>query len=52
MTKYLISFPAPAMDVPEGALVEVDDAARAVIREAKRAGVYVFVVGSTRPSRH
>ena len=42
MTKYLISFPASAMDVPAEELVEVGDAARAVIREAKGAGVYVF----------
>lgn len=42
MTKYLISFPAPAMNIPEEVLVEVGEAARAVIREAKRAGVYVF----------
>ncbi len=42
MAKYLISFPAPAMDVPEEDLAEVGEAARAVIREAKRAGVYVF----------
>ncbi len=42
MTKYLISFPAPAMVVPEENLVEVGEAARAVIREAKHAGVYVF----------
>ena len=42
MAKYLISFPAPAMDVPEEDLVEVGEAARAVIREAKHAGVYVF----------
>lgn len=42
MTKFLISFPAPAMDVPQEDLVEVGEAARAVIREAKRAGVYVF----------
>jgi hypothetical protein len=42
MTKYLISFPASAMDVPGEDLAEVGDAARAVIREAKRAGVYVF----------
>jgi hypothetical protein len=42
MTKYLISFPAPAMDVPEEDWVEVGEAARAVIREAKLAGVYVF----------
>ena len=42
MTKYLISFPAPAMDVPDEDLAEVGEAARAVIREAKHAGVYVF----------
>lgn len=42
MTKYLISFPAPAMNVPESDLAEVGEASRAVIREAKRAGVYVF----------
>ena len=42
MTKYLISFPAPAMDVPAEDLAEVGEAARAVIREAKQAGVYVF----------
>jgi hypothetical protein len=42
MTKYLISFPGPAMNVPEAELAEVGEAARAVIRAAKRAGVYVF----------
>jgi hypothetical protein len=42
MTKYLISFPAPAMDVPEEDWAEVGEAARIVIREAKHAGVYVF----------
>ena len=42
MTKYLISFPAPAMDVPAEELGAVGEAARAVIREAKDAGVYVF----------
>lgn len=42
MTKYLISFPAPAMDVAEEERLEVGEAARAVIREAKHAGVYVF----------
>jgi hypothetical protein len=40
--KYLISFPAPAMNVPAEDWVAVGDAARAVLREAKRAGVYVF----------
>ncbi len=42
MTKYLISFPAPAMNVAEEELAEVGEAAHAVIREAKAAGVYVF----------
>jgi hypothetical protein len=42
MTKYLISFPAPAMIVPAEELAAVGDAARGVIREAKQAGVYVF----------
>lgn len=42
MTHYLISFPAGAMDVPAEALGAVGEAARAVIREAKAAGVYVF----------
>ncbi len=42
MPKYLISFPAPAMDVPAEDMAAVGEAARAVIREAKVAGVYVF----------
>ena len=42
MTKYLISFPAPAMDIPDGEWAAVGEAAREVIREAKKAGVYVF----------
>ena len=42
MTKYLISFPARAMDVPAEDLAAVGQAAREVIREAKAAGVYVF----------
>jgi hypothetical protein len=42
MAKYLISFPGPAMDVPEQEMPAVGAAARAVIREAKKAGVYVF----------
>lgn len=42
MTKYLISFPGPAMDVPIDEMAAVGEAARAVIREAKHAGVYVF----------
>jgi hypothetical protein len=42
MTNYLISFPAPAMDVAEEDLAAAGEAARVVIREAKDAGVYVF----------
>ncbi len=42
MLHYLISFPARAMDVPAAELAAVGDAARAVIREAKAAGIYVF----------
>lgn len=42
MTKYLISFPGPAMDIPEKDWADVGEAAHAVIREAKDAGVYVF----------
>jgi hypothetical protein len=42
MTKYLISFPGPAMDVPQEDWAAVGEAAHAVIREAKSAGVYVF----------
>lgn len=42
MTKYLISFPAQAMDVALDELPAVSQASRAVIREAKAAGVYVF----------
>lgn len=40
--KYLISFPAAAMDVPTDEMAAVSDASRAVIREAKKAGLYVF----------
>jgi hypothetical protein len=42
MTKYLISFPASAMDVSDEDMAAVGEAARAVIREAKDAGIYVF----------
>lgn len=34
MAKYLISFPAPAMNVPPEEMAAVGEAARAVIREA------------------
>lgn len=42
MTKYLISFPAAAMNIPEEEMAAVVKASHAVIREAKKAGVYVF----------
>jgi len=42
MTKYLVSFPASAMDVPAEEMAAVSDASHAVIRAAKAAGVYVF----------
>ena len=40
--KYLISFPASAMDVADEDMAAVSEASHAVIREAKDAGVYVF----------
>jgi len=42
MTKYLISFPAEAMVLTEEEFPIVAAEARAVIEEAKAAGVYVF----------
>lgn len=42
MTKYLISFPARAMEVSAEDLAAVSVASHEVIREAKAAGVYVF----------
>ncbi|GAA1505266.1 hypothetical protein GCM10009677_41970 [Sphaerisporangium rubeum] len=42
MTKYLISFPSDAMVVSQEELPAVADAAHAVVREAKDAGVWVF----------
>ena len=45
LTRYLISFPASAMDVPDEDLASVSEAAHAVLREAKAAGVYVLAGG-------
>jgi hypothetical protein len=42
MTKYLVSFPASAMDVSGADMAAVGEASHAVIRQAKDAGVYVF----------
>ena len=45
MTRYLISFPSSAMNVPEEEGPDVARAAHAVIQEAKDAGVYLFSGG-------
>ncbi len=45
MTKYLITFPASAMQVPDEEMAAVGVASRAVIADAQRAGVYVFAGG-------
>lgn len=42
MSKFLISFPASAMNVPGADMPAVNEAAHSVIRDAKAAGVYVF----------
>lgn len=45
MKKYLISFPASAMDISDEDKAAVAKAAHSVIREVKDAGVYVFSGG-------
>ncbi len=45
MAKYLITFPAAAMAVPPDEMADVGRTSRAVIAEAKAAGVYVFAGG-------
>lgn len=45
MPKYLISFPAAAMQVPDAEFEAVGRDAHAVIEQAKAAGVYVFAGG-------
>ena len=42
MTRYLISFDDGAMTFPQDELPDVAEAAQAVVREAKDAGVWVF----------
>ena len=42
MTKYLISFPAEAMQLSEDEFAQAGIDSHAVIEEAKAAGVYVF----------
>ena len=45
MTQYLISFDDGAMDFPEEDLPDVAEAAQVVVREATKAGVWVFSGG-------
>ncbi len=42
MSKYLISFPNAALNIPAEDMPTVGEAAREVIRQAKIEGVYVF----------
>ena len=51
MTRYLISFNDGAMTFPEEELPEVAKAARAVVEEAKHAGVFVFAGGLGDPGQ-
>ncbi|CAN5446635.1 hypothetical protein BH10ACT7_BH10ACT7_04070 [soil metagenome] len=54
MTKYLITFPAEAMNVSAEELPAVSDASHAVIQDMKDAGVYVFgggINGAVAPVR-
>jgi len=49
MPRYLISFDDGSMDhIPEGDLPAVGEAAHAVVREAKAAGVWIFGGGIRR----
>ena len=48
MTRYLISFDDGAMMFPEEDLPEVAEAAHAVVREAKEAGVWIWGGGLQR----
>ena len=49
MTRYLISFDDGSMDhIPEGDWPAVGEAAHAVVREAKAAGVWIFGCGLLR----
>ena len=50
MTKYLISFNDGAMVFPAEDFAAIADAAHAVVREAKAAGVWVFGAGLLEPA--
>jgi hypothetical protein len=45
MTKYLVSFTSGAMELGPGGLQAAADAARAVVRETRAAGVWAFEGG-------
>lgn len=45
MSKYLISFPSDAMQLSEAEFAQAGVESRALIEEAKTAGVYVFAGG-------
>ncbi len=49
MTKYLISFPSEAMVLADEELAAAGVDSRAVIEEAKAAGVYIFAGGIDEP---
>lgn len=51
MTRYLISFNYGDMQVPDDELPAVGEAAHAVVREAKAAGVLVFAGGVMDPAQ-
>ena len=49
MKRFLISFPDGSMDhIPAAELPAVSDASRAVVRDAKAAGVWIFGAGVER----
>ncbi len=50
MAQYLISFNDGAMTFPEADLPDVAKAARAVVQEARDAGVFVFAGGLGNPA--
>ena len=45
MMRFLISFDDGAMIIPDGELESVSEAAHAVVRQAKEAGVWIFGAG-------
>jgi hypothetical protein len=49
MSRYLISFNYGVMEISEEEMPEVAEAAHAVVREAKAAGVLVFAGGAGEP---